>query len=133
MDFNSLLTNTCSSEEKFCETCNSHFMNLRPLIKEVVVSKHIRRDMEDSEIEKIVKDVLDCSHLEFTELHKFEENLNGNNIFRARRRGVHIVYCIDKDMRIIFLRALKNYEEYKKFLDNKREIETMVEGLKTIR
>jgi mRNA-degrading endonuclease RelE of RelBE toxin-antitoxin system len=133
MDFNSLLTNTCSGEKKFCDEC-SHFMELRPLIKEVVVSKHFTRDIKDEEeIETLVREILECSHVESNELHKFEEKINGNSIFRARKHGVHFVYCVDADMRLVFLRAIKNYEDYKKFLENKREIETMVEGLKTIR
>jgi hypothetical protein len=35
---------------------------------------------------------------------------------------VHLVYCVDKQMRIIFLRAFKNYSEYSKFLEDKREV-----------
>jgi len=47
-------------------------------------------------------------------------------IFRAKKEGTHIVYCVNKEMRIIFLRAIKNYTEYKKFLEDKKEIKKMI-------
>jgi hypothetical protein len=74
----------------------------------------------------IVKDVLDCSHLEFHELHKFEKNIDGNLIFRAKKEKTHIVYGVDKNMRIVFLRAMKNFTQYKKFLEDKKEILRMI-------
>jgi mRNA-degrading endonuclease RelE of RelBE toxin-antitoxin system len=102
-------------------------MNVRPLIREVVVSRHFVRDLKnEEEMNSIIRDILDCSSLEFTELHEFEENLDGNLIFRAKRRGMHVVYCVDKKLRIIFLRAIKNYTEYKRFLEDKKEITKMV-------
>jgi mRNA-degrading endonuclease RelE of RelBE toxin-antitoxin system len=105
-------------------------MAIRPLIKSIVVSKHFIRDLKDEEkINSIIKDILDCSHLEFTELHKFEEHINGNLIFRAKKEHLHIVYCIDKKKRIIFLRTMKNFIEYKKFLEKKKEIKKMIESL----
>jgi mRNA-degrading endonuclease RelE of RelBE toxin-antitoxin system len=132
MDFNELLVNKCDSEKKACDGCNSHFMELRPLLKEVIVSGHFKKDIKDEgEVEGLIRNILDCSHIDFNELHKFEESINGNSIFRAKRGNMHIVYCIDSEKRIIFLRALKNYDEYKKFLENKKEIERMVESLKT--
>jgi hypothetical protein len=66
------------------------------------------------------------SELEFTELHKFEENIDGNLVFRAKKEGIHIVYCVDKRKRIIFLRAFRNYGEYGKFLEDKKEIKRMI-------
>jgi len=106
-------------------------MMARPLIRGVVVSKHFIRDLKDEEkINSIIQNILDCSHLDFNELHKFEEHVNGNLIFRARKEQLHIVYCIDeKKTRIIFLRALKNFTEYKKFLEKKKEIKKMIESL----
>jgi hypothetical protein len=65
--------------------------------------------------------------LEFAELHKFEENLDGNLVFRAKKKGKHIVYGVDKKMRIVFLRKFRNFSEYKKFLDDKKEIRKMFE------
>jgi mRNA-degrading endonuclease RelE of RelBE toxin-antitoxin system len=102
-------------------------MTVRPLIKSIVVSKHFLKDLKDEEEAKsIVKDVLDCSNVDFVELHKFEENVDGNLIFRAKKQGRHIVYCVDKKMRIIFLRVFKNYGEYGTFLEDKREIKKMI-------
>jgi mRNA-degrading endonuclease RelE of RelBE toxin-antitoxin system len=122
------LENPCNERKNFCINCNSHFMELRPLLKEVVVSKHFKRDLKDKErINSIIKNILDCSNLEFTELHKFEENIEGNMIFRAKKENMHIIYCIDKNMRIIFLRAIKNFDEYRRLLENKKELKLMIE------
>jgi len=100
------------------------------LIKSVVASKHFIRDLKDEgKINSIVRDILDCSHLEFNELHKFEEHINGILIFRAKKEDLHIVYCTDKKMKIIFLRAIKNFTEYKKFLEKRKEIKKMIEVL----
>jgi len=105
-------------------------MAIRPSIKGVVVSKHFIRDLKDEEkINAIIKNILDCSHLDFNELHKFEENINGNLLFRAKKEDTHIVYCIDRTMKIIFLRAIRNFTEYKKFLEDRKEIKKMIERL----
>ena len=105
-------------------------MRVRPLLKEVTISKHFKRDLKDKErINSIIKNILDCSNLEFTELHKFEENIEGNMIFRAKKENMHIIYCIDKNMRIIFLRAIKNFDEYRRLLENKKEIKAIIESL----
>ena len=107
--------------------CHSHFSSIRPFIKEAVISKHFIKDLNnEEEAELIVNDVLDCSNTDFTELHKFEESLDGNLIFRAKKEGVHIVYCVDKQIRIVFLRAFRNYSEYGKFLEDKKEIKNLL-------
>jgi mRNA-degrading endonuclease RelE of RelBE toxin-antitoxin system len=106
-------------------------MMLRPSIKSIVVSEHFIRDLKDKEkINSIIKNILDCSNLEFHELHKFEENINGNLVFRAKKDHLHIVYCVDKMKRIIFLRVIKNFDVYKKFLDDKKGINKMIDNLK---
>ena len=63
--------------------------------------------------------------MDFHVLHKFEENIDDNLIFRARKDKMHILYCITKDRKIIFLRAIKNYDQYKKLLDNKKELKKL--------
>jgi len=124
------IENTCDNVKSFCLDCNSHFANLRPFLKNVIVSKHFKRDLKDKNtIKSIVKSILDCSHLDFNELHKFEENIDGNLLFRAKKENLHIVYCIDKEMKIIFLRAISNFDDYKRFLENKKEIKAMIESL----
>jgi mRNA-degrading endonuclease RelE of RelBE toxin-antitoxin system len=124
------LENHCDEKRSFCVNCGSEFMQLRPYLKGVIVSKHFVKDLKNEEEAKsIIQKVLDCSHLEFTELHKFEENINGNLVFRAKKDGVHIVYCVDRTMQIVFLRAIKNFTEYKKFLDDRRQIKKMIERL----
>jgi mRNA-degrading endonuclease RelE of RelBE toxin-antitoxin system len=129
MEDNMEIRNPCSERRSFCVNCRSEFMLVRPSIKKFVISKHFVRDLKSQEkVNSIVRDVLDCSHLEFTELHKFEENMNGNLVFRAKKGDTHIVYCVDRTkMKIIFLRAIKNFTEYKRFLDNKKEIKKMIE------
>jgi mRNA-degrading endonuclease RelE of RelBE toxin-antitoxin system len=102
-------------------------MSVRPHITSVVVTKRFFKDLKDAEIAKaLVRDILDCSNADFSELHKFEEHVNGCMIFRAKKEGMHIVYCVDKNMRIIFMRVFKNFKEYEKFLDDKREITKLI-------
>jgi mRNA-degrading endonuclease RelE of RelBE toxin-antitoxin system len=124
------LENPCVSKKNFCINCHSHFMNIRPWIKTLVISKHFIRDLKDKEeVDSIVNGVLDCSNADFNELHKFEEDIDGNLVFRAKKEGTHIVYCVDKKMRIIFLRAFRNYSEYGKFLEDRKEIKKMIARL----
>jgi hypothetical protein len=98
-------------------------MRVRPSIKSGAISKRFVRDLKDEEkVTSIIKNVLDCSHLEFHELHKFERNISGNLFFRAKKENLHIVYGVDKRLRIVFLRAIRNFTEYKNFLGNRREM-----------
>jgi mRNA-degrading endonuclease RelE of RelBE toxin-antitoxin system len=121
------LENPCAMKKDFCINCHSHFMAIRPSLKTLVISRHFIRDLKDKEeADSIVNGVLDCSNVDFNELHKFEEDIDGNLIFRAKKGNIHIVYCVDKKMRIIFLRAFKNYSEYKRFLEDRKEIEKMI-------
>jgi len=120
------LGNPCATRKEQCINCNSRFMNVRPLVKSVAISSHFLKDLREEEVKSIVNDVLDCSNVDFHELHKFEENVEGNLLFRAKKQGVHIVYGVDKKMRIVFLRAFRNYSEYAKFLENKNEIKKMI-------
>ena len=114
-------------KKDFCINCHSHFVAIRPSIKTLVISRHFIRDLKDKEeVDSIVSGVLDCSNADFNELHKFEENIDGNLIFRAKKGSIHIVYCVDKKMRIIFLRAFKNYSDYGKFLEDKKESKKMI-------
>jgi hypothetical protein len=123
------VNNSCDMESKFCPECNSHFLKLRPLVKDAIITRHFTKDVKDeTEAENIVKSVLDCSHIDFTELHKFEENVDGIMLFRAKKDERHIVYCIHGS-RIIFLRSIRNFEEYKKFIDDRKGIKRMVESL----
>jgi mRNA-degrading endonuclease RelE of RelBE toxin-antitoxin system len=121
------LKNPCIEQKDHCVNCHSHFMAVRPHITSVVVTKRFFKDLKDKEKAKaIVRDVLDCSNADFYELHKFEEHVNGNMIFRAKNEGMHIVYCVDKNMRIIFMRVFKNFKEYEKFLDDKKEVNKFI-------
>lgn len=110
-----------------CANCNSHFQELRPLLREAAVSKHFKRDIkDDAMIKQIVEAVLDCRHTDFTELHKFEEHIGQASVFRAKRNHIHYVYAVKGD-KILFLRALGNFKEYERFLKDKKGILHMVE------
>ncbi len=127
MDPDLSIRNPCTDEKEFCKNCNSHFMTVRPAIKAVAVSKRFIRDLKDREkARSFIRNILDCTQLEFHELHKFEKSVDGTLIFRAKKGQTHIVYGVDKEMRIIFLRALNNFTEYKKFLRNRKEIQRMI-------
>jgi hypothetical protein len=65
-------------------------MQVRPFLKGVIVSKHFLKDFKnEKEANSIIQDVLDCSHLELTELHKFEEKINGN-LFLEQKKKISI-------------------------------------------
>jgi mRNA-degrading endonuclease RelE of RelBE toxin-antitoxin system len=126
-DFSVEPTNPCVEQKDHCLNCHSHFMEVRPHITSVVVTKRFFKDLKDAEKAKaLVRDVLDCSNADFIELHKFEEHVAGCMIFRAKKEGMHIVYCVDKNMRLIFMRVFKNFKEYKTFLDDKKEITKLI-------
>ncbi len=102
-------------------------MNVRPALKTLVISKHFAKDLKDEkQIELIADAVLDCSSGDFYELHKFEKNVDGNLIFRAKTNSIHVIYSVDREMRLILLRAFKNYAEYKRFLDDEKQIKKTI-------
>ena len=113
----------CQNKTERCINCHDHFQQLRPLIKEIIVTHHFKRDLPDFNTSQIV----DCDHSSFTRLHKFEETIDGNHLFRAIKGETHIIYAIDKNHRLIFLRAFTNFKDYKKFLNKKKEIISLIE------
>lgn len=121
------LKNPCGEQKDYCLNCHSHFMKVRPNIHGVVVTKRFFKDLKDDEKAKdIVRAILDCSTADFYELHKFEEHVAGCMVFRAKKERMHIVYCVDKKMRIIFMRVFKNFKEYEKLLDDKKELRKLI-------
>ena len=123
------LSNPCNQKKDFCPNCSSHFMAIRPLIKKAVVHKKFFRDLgkDKDKVDSVVKMILDCSNLEFHELHKFEKNVAGNLVFRAKRERTHFVYCINKKNvdTLLFLRAISNFTDYKRLLANEQQIKRM--------
>jgi hypothetical protein len=113
----------CNKTEA-CANCHDHYQQLRPLVKEIVVTKQFHRDVPDFDINAVV----DCKHAYFTHLHKFEETIDGNHVFRALKDKVHVVYCIDRQNRLLFLRAFHNFSLYRKFLNDKKEILAILYG-----
>jgi len=126
-NFDVELKNPCGEQKDHCLNCHSHFMEVRPKLRSIVVTKRFFKDAKDEEkAEAIVRDVLACSNADFYELHKFEKHVNGCMVFRAKKEGMHIVYCVDKNMRLIFMRVFKNFKEYEKFLGDKKEISKFI-------
>ena len=110
-----------------CINCHSHFINVRPLIKAVIFSKRFKKDLKNEEEAKsIVNEILNCTNVDYYELHKFEENIDGYLIFRAKKGGTHIVYCVNKENQLIFPRAFSNYKEYGKFLEDKKKLRKLI-------
>jgi hypothetical protein len=89
-NFDVELKNACVEQKDHCLNCHSPFMEVRPHIRSIVVTKRFFKDLKDKETAKaIMKDVLDCSNADFYELHKFEKHLAGCMIFRAKTEGMH--------------------------------------------
>lgn len=124
--FNSrMLKISKSCEEKtHCINCHNHFMELRPSIKEVVVSKHFRRDVKDEKmVSAIASEILSCES--FAELHKFEEHVDGIPVFRAKKDKIHFVFAVEGET-LVLLRAFKNFKEYEKFLEDKTQVKKLL-------
>jgi mRNA-degrading endonuclease RelE of RelBE toxin-antitoxin system len=122
------MRNPCTEGKDHCINCHSHFMAVRPHLKSVIITKRFLKDIKNGEkARSIVEGILDCSDADFYELHKFEEHIDDCMIFRAKKEGTHIVYCVNKEMQIIFLRAFRNFKMYEKFLDNKKEISRLID------
>jgi hypothetical protein len=114
-------------QKDHCLNCQNHFMKIRPLLKATFISRRFIKDVKGEEKAKsFVSDILDCSNVDYYELHKFEENIDGYLIFRSKKEGTHIVYCVDREMQLFFLRAFRNYRDYERFLRDKRGIRRLV-------
>ena len=124
------LADLCVEKRDSCVNCHSHFKAVRSHLTGVIVTKRFLRDLKEADEPKsIVNAVLDCSSMDFSELHKFEQHIDGSMIFRANKQGLHVVYATDKNRKLIFLRAFKNYGEYSKFLEDKKEIKNLISHL----
>lgn len=96
----------------------------------MLVTKRFTKDVKDErKLRSIIGDIMDCSSYDFDELHKFEKNINGYLIFQAKRAKMHIVYGIDEKKQLIFLRAIRNFTQYKKFLGNDYRVKSMMDLL----
>lgn len=104
----------------------THFENEMEKIREIILTNRFKKDAPNFEI----KDVVGCEHVHFTRQHKFEKHVGELHIFRALKNKIHYVYAIDKNFRLIFLRAFKNFKEYEKYLENGREIKIESERFK---
>ncbi len=108
----------CNKEKDHCVNCSSHFAALRPSVREVIITKHFEKDLKNKEErDDIIDKIIDCGTENFHEMHKFEFSIKGNHIFRAKKGNMHVLYCI-LGHKLIFLRVIKNYKEYRKFLSS---------------
>lgn len=127
------MLNTCHCKTRVllktdkCLNCNNHYNNLRPLVTEALVTHAFKKEVPDHQ--PILDDILNCGHTNFNELHKYEEKIEGITVFRAKKNHIHFVYVIDDKKRLILLRAFHNFREYKRFLENHKEILSMVRHL----
>ena len=112
-----MIENPCKKEIK-CDNCSNHFMRLRPEIKDFKITPHFERDIKNNnERQEIINKIISCSNIEHEEMHKFEKSIKGNRIFRAKINGVHILYSINQEKELVFLRAFKNFQQYGAFLN----------------
>jgi hypothetical protein len=120
------LDNPCGRKREFCRNCSSLFMTVRPFIKNAVVHKKFFIDLgrDKKRVDSVVKMILDCQNLEFHELHKFEKSFDETLVFRAKQEKIHFVYCVNKKKMetMLFLRAINNFTDYKRLLENEQQI-----------
>ena len=113
------MENPCRQKTEKCANCHSHFSEMRPSIIKAEVTHAFKKDFQDHET--ILREILDCSHINYIELHKFERKIRDTYIFRAKKDKIHFVYAIHQH-KLILLRAFKNFHEYGKYLLNEKEI-----------
>ena len=98
----------------------SHFEQINDQIDEYEISNHCKRDLKGLAL-PFIMDIIDKKHEGFEELHKFELKFENGTFFRAKINGIHILYCFS-NKKITFLRAFKNFIEYKKVLNHPEKL-----------
>ncbi len=92
-----------------------HFEEIKPKIKGYEITKHFKRDLKGAAL-PCVMDILNSKDYS-EELHKFEFKKENKLYFRAKINKIHILYCFDNE-KILFLRAFKDFNNYRKFLES---------------
>jgi hypothetical protein len=106
-----------------CPLCGSkklavYLEGTKPNIRHFVVNKQFFKDLKDEEKSKeFFREVLDHPNANSKKQHKFEELENGSRVSRAKTEEPHIVCCVDKNMRVIYMRIFKNVKKYEKFIE----------------
>jgi len=106
-----------------CPLCGSEKLAVylegdRPSIRHFVVNKQFFKDLKDEEKSKeFFKEVLETPNTNSEKLHKFEELEKTSIVSRAKTEEPHIVCCVDKNMRVIYMRVFKNIKKYEKFIE----------------
>ena len=84
------LQNPCAIKTDKCLNCHNNFQALRPRIEKALVTKHFMHEVPN--YEEILNEILDCAHLPYHELHKYEKKINGISVFRAKKDRIHYKY-----------------------------------------
>ncbi len=91
-----------------------HFEEIKSKIKGYEITKHFKRDLKGSALPSVMDIINSEDYCE--ELHKFEFKKEGKLYFRAKIKGIHILYCYESG-KIVFLRAFRDFNKYRKFLE----------------
>jgi mRNA-degrading endonuclease RelE of RelBE toxin-antitoxin system len=111
------------------ENEKSHYELIFPSIKSYSITNHFKRDLKHSkDMLAIVMHVIDSDYAKFEELHKFEKKIGNTAVFRAKIKGIHILYCITEEKELLFLRAISNFNEYEKQLNMGKNLSQMIEA-----
>jgi len=105
-----------------CPLCGSKKLAVyleasKPNIRHFVVNRRFFKDLKDEEKSKeFFREVLDPK-ADPKKQHKFEEPANGSRVSRGKTEDMRIVCCVDKNMRVSFMRVFKNVKKYEKFIE----------------
>jgi hypothetical protein len=106
-----------------CPLCGSkklavYLEGVTPNIRHFVVNKRFFKDLKGEEKSKeFFREILDRPNANSKKHIKFEELENDRKVSRAKTEEPHIVCCVDKNMRVIFMHVFKNIEKYEKFIE----------------
>ena len=105
-----------------CPLCGSdklalHLVTIKPHVRSAVVGKRFLKDFEGEKAKELLREALDYPDADVYDLRKFEEGSAGSAGFRGKAGERHVVYCVDKNKRLVFMRVFRNVEHYKKFVD----------------
>jgi mRNA-degrading endonuclease RelE of RelBE toxin-antitoxin system len=103
-----------------CPLCGSeklslHLVTIKPHVRSAVVGKRFLKDLKGEKAKELLREALDYPDADFYELQKFEEQDSAG--FRGKAGEGNVVYCVDKNKRVIFMRVFKKVENYKKFIE----------------
>ena len=105
-----------------CPLCGSiklavYLEGSKPNIRHFIVDKQFFKDLKGEEKSKeFFKEVLDPKAVS-KKKHKFKELENGSKVSSAKTENPHIVCCVDKNMRVLYMHVFKDIKKYEKFIE----------------